>query len=309
MKVVIAGGSGFLGTALATALVAERHEVIVLTRAARDAHGAAPVSGVKDVRHVPWNPDGTAGDWTPALVGAAALINLAGESIAGGRWSAARKELIERSRVLATRSLVTGIASLESPPALFLSGSAVGYYGPRGDEIISEDTAAGGDFLARVCVAWEAEAARAGSHRVRTVTLRTGLVLARAGGALPRMLLPFYLGIGGPLASGRQFWPWIHIDDWVGLVRWLISTPAVSGPVNATAPNPVTNAEFSRCLGRAMRRPALLPTPGFALRMLLGEMADGLLLSGQRAVPAKALAADAPFRFSRLEEALSDLFR
>lgn len=302
MKVVIAGGSGFLGTALAGALAAEQHEVIVLTRAARHA-------SAKGVRHVRWNPDGTAGDWTPALAGAAALINLAGESIAGGRWSEARKQHIESSRVLATRSLVKGITTLDSPPALFVSGSAVGYYGPRGDEIITEDAAAGGDFLARVCVVWEAEAERAASRGVRTVALRTGLVLARGGGALPRMLLPFRLGIGGPLASGQQFWPWIHIADWVGLVRWLINTPVVSGPVNATAPNPVTNAEFSRCLGRAMHRPALLPTPGFALRMLLGEMADSLLLSGQRAVPAKALAAHAPFRFSRLEDALSDLFR
>ena len=260
------------------------------------------------MRHVQWTPDGGTGAWTSALEGADAVINLAGESIGAGRWSAARKQRIEDSRVQATRSLVEAIAASSAPPPVFISGSAVGYYGPCGDEVVTEESPAGADFLAHVCATWEAEAARAASSSVRVVRLRTGLVLDRRGGALPRMLLPFKLGAGGPLGSGRQYWPWIHIDDWVNLVRWAIVTPALSGPVNVTSPNPVTNAEFARSLGRAMHRPAFLPTPGFALRLMLGEMADGLLLSGQRAVPAKALDAGFAFRYPQLDDALASLF-
>jgi uncharacterized protein (TIGR01777 family) len=210
--------------------------------------------------------------------------------------------------VEATRRLAEAIGGLTSPPKVFLSGSAVGYYGPCRDEVVTEVSPPGADFLAGVCVKWEAEAARAANSAVRVVELRTGLVLARNGGALPRMLTPFWLGVGGPLASGRQYWPWIHIDDWVNLVRWAITTPALSGPVNITAPHPVTNAEFARHLGRAMHRPSLLPTPAFALKLLLGEMAEGLLLSGQRAVPARALATDFVFAYDQVEAALANLF-
>jgi uncharacterized protein len=210
--------------------------------------------------------------------------------------------------VQAKRSLVAAIASSSTPPPVFISGSAVGYYGPCGDEVVTEDSPAGADFLAQVCRSWEAEAERAASSRVRVVRIRTGLVLDRRGGALPRMLLPFRLGAGGPLGSGRQFWPWIHIDDWVRLVRWAIVTPALSGPVNVTSPDPVPNMEFARSLGRAMHRPSVLPTPAFALRLMLGEMADGLLLSGQRAVPAKASGAGFAFRHAHLDEALASLF-
>jgi uncharacterized protein len=301
MRVIISGGSGLLGTALVGALAEERHEVVVLTR------GSA-ASPSPRVRHVPWTPDGGTGAWTAALEGAEAVINLAGESIGAGRWSAGRKRHLEDSRVLATRSLVEAIAASSAPPPVFISGSAVGYYGPCRDDIVTEASPAGADFLAHVCARWEAEAARAESSTVRVIGLRTGLVLDRKGGALPRMLLPFTLGIGGPLGSGRQYWPWIHIDDWVNLVRWTIVTPAVSGPVNVTSPNPVPNAEFARSLGRAMHRPAFLPTPGFALRLMLGEMADGLLLSGQRAVPAKALELGFTFRYEGLEDALAALF-
>jgi hypothetical protein len=301
MKIIIAGGSGLLGTALVAALADERHEVVVLTR-------RPPPGGASPVRHVQWTPDGGTGAWTTAIEGAAAVVNLAGEPIGAGRWSAARKQRIEDSRVLATRSLVQAIAAAGAPPPVFISGSAVGYYGPCGDELVTEASPAGADFLAHVCVRWEAEAARASGSTVRVIVLRTGLVLAASGGALPRMLLPFKLGAGGPLGSGRQYWPWIHIDDWVALVRWAIVTPALAGPVNVTSPDPMPNAEFARRLGRAMHRPALLPTPGFALRLMLGEMADGLLLSGQRAVPAKALGAGFAFQYPRLDEALAALF-
>jgi uncharacterized protein len=234
-------------------------------------------------------------------------VNLAGESIAGRRWSAAHKARILDSRVGATRSLAAAIRRASSPPPVFVSGSAVGYYGPLGDETVTEDHPAGADFLASVCVQWEQEAARA-SDRTRVVSVRTGLVLAREGGALPQMLPPFKLGAGGQVGSGRQYWPWIHRDDWVALVRWAITNAAVAGPLNATAPNPVTNKAFAGAVGRALHRPAFMPAPAFALRLLLGEMADALLLSGQRAIPAKAERLGFKFRFTHVDEALNEIF-
>src|SRR5206468_12654328 len=176
----------------------------------------------------------------------------AGESIAGSRWTAAHKRRILDSRVQATRSLVAAIRGAATPPRVFVSGSAVGYYGPLDDEIATEDTRPGSDFLAGVCVQWEAEAARAASDRTRVVGIRTGLVLERDGGALPEMLPPFRFGAGGPVGSGRQYWPWIHRQDWIDLVRWTIRTPTASGPINAAAPNPVTNTAFARALGKAL---------------------------------------------------------
>lgn len=301
MKVIIAGGRGLLGNALSAALVRDHHEVVVLTRRPADKSTAG-------VRLLQWIPASRTGSWLAEIGEAGAVVNLAGESIAAGRWSAARKQQIETSRIVATRNLVEAIAASNSRPLVFVSGSAVGYYGPCGDEIVTEAAPPGTDFLAGVCARWESEAARAASPTVRVIGLRTGLVLARTGGALPRMLLPFRLGIGGRLAAGRPYWPWVHIDDWVGLVQWAIATPGISGPINVTAPHPVTNAEFARHLGRAMHRPAWLPTPAFALRVMLGEMAEGLLLSGQRAVPDKALRADFSFRYPHLASALADLF-
>lgn len=301
MKIIIAGGRGLLGTALSVSLTRDGHEVVVLTRGT----GEGPVAGARYVR---WAPGNGPGPWNEELSGALAVVNLAGEPIGAGRWSGARKRRITESRIVATRCLAQAIGVSTPPPSVFLSGSAVGYYGPCGDEVITENAPPGADFLAGVCARWEAEAARASASAVRVVVLRTGLVLARNGGALPRMLPPYWFGAGGPLASGRQYWPWIHIDDWVSLVRWAISTGVLSGPINVTAPHPVANAEFARHLGRAMHRSSLLPTPAFVLRMLLGEMADALLLSGQRAVPAKALATHFVFRYPRLEAALAHLF-
>src|SRR5262249_50431166 len=193
-------------------------------------------------------------------------------------------------------------------PSVFVSGSAVGFYGALGDEVATEDQPAGSDFLAGVCVQWEREAARAAGPRTRLVAIRTGLVLEKDGGALPQMLPPFRFGAGGPVGSGRQYWPWIHRQDWIGLVRWAIDTPGVSGPVNATAPKPVTNAEFARSLGRALHRPAFMPAPAFALRLILGEMADALLLSGQRAIPAKAERFGYKFQYAELDRALAAIF-
>ena len=302
MKIVIAGGSGFLGRPLAAALAVDGHEVVTLSR------GGGPARGQTRSRAVTWSPDGNSGPWASELDGAAAVVNLAGESIAGRRWSDTQKQRILDSRVAATRSLVAAFQAAKHPPPVFVSGSAVGYYGPRGDEKISEDTPPGSDFLANVCVQWEAEANRAPSAATRLVCLRTGLVLERDGGALPQMLPPFRFGVGGPVGSGRQYWPWIHRADWIGLVQWAIRTPTVSGAINLTAPNPVTNAEFAQALGRAMHRPAFMPAPAFALRLMLGEMADGLLLSGQRAVPERPEQLGFAFRYSRVDDALAALF-
>ncbi len=206
-----------------------------------------------------------------------------------------------------TRRLVDAMHAATRPPRVFVSGSGVGYYGPRGDELVTETTPAGGDFLAEVCVAWEAEARRA-ADRTRVVCVRTGLVLERDGGALPQMLPPFRFGAGGPVGSGRQYWPWIHRADWVAMVRWAIASERVDGPLNAVAPAPVTNSAFAKALGRAMHRPAFMPAPAFALKLLLGEMADALLLSGQRAIPAKAERLGFTFQYRDLDAALAALF-
>jgi uncharacterized protein (TIGR01777 family) len=236
------------------------------------------------------------------------IVNLAGESIADRRWSTEQKQRILESRVRATRSLVAAIERVSRQPHTFVSGSAVGFYGPHGDEIVTEETQAGSDFLANVCARWEAEARRAGSSRTRVVCVRTGLVLARDGGALPPMLPPFKIGAGGPLGSGRQYWPWIHREDWLGLLHWAVRNDQVIGAVNATAPEPVTNAVFARELGRALHRPSFMPAPAFALRLMLGEMADGLLLTGQRAVPAKAHALGFSFKYRQVDTALAAIF-
>jgi len=302
MRIVIAGGSGFLGRPLAAALAADGHDVVTLTR------GSGPRRGQTRSRAVAWTPDGDTGPWAAEIDGAGAVVNLAGESIAGRRWSAAQKQRILDSRVHATRSLVSAIQAAEAPPPVFLSGSAVGYYGPRGDEVIPEDTPAGSDFLAGVCAQWEAEAMLAASDGTRVTCIRTGIALEKDGGALPQMLPPFRFGVGGPVGSGRQYWPWIHRADWIALMQWAIRTPAAAGAINGTAPNPVTNAEFARALGRAMHRPAIMPAPGFALRVILGEMADALLLSGQRAVPARPESLGFVFRYTRVEQALDALF-
>lgn len=301
MKIVIAGGSGFLGRPLADTLLHDGHEVIVLSRTpdARVAPGA---------RAAAWTPGGT-GPWVSHIDGAGVVVNLAGESIGGRRWSAARKQRIDVSRIDATRSLVEAIGAAEVPPPVFVSGSAVGFYGPCGDEVVTEDSRPGNDFLAHVCRHWEAEAMAASTPRTRVVCVRSGLVLERDGGALPQMLPPFRFGVGGPVGSGRQYWPWIHRQDWIDLVLFALRTPSLSGPVNATAPAPVTNAEFARALGRALRRPALIPAPAPALRLLLGEMAGPLLLSGQRAVPARAERHGFTFRFREIDAALAALFQ
>lgn len=300
MRTILAGGTGFLGRPLAQALVADGHEVVVLTR-------SGDATRNDGTRHVHWDPTDPGGAWNSVVDGADTVVNLSGESIAGGRWTASHKQRILDSRVNATRALAHAIGSARKAPGTFISGSAVGYYGPLGDQIVTEDHPAGSDFLADVCRAWEAEAHRARAQ-TRVVCVRTGLVLDKDGGALQKMLLPFKLGAGGPLGSGRQYWPWIHKRDWIDLVRWAIGTPSVAGPVNATGPAPVTNAEFTKALGKALHRPAFLPAPAFALRLVMGEMADALLLSGQRAVPANAQDQGYVFHYRRIDDALAAIF-
>ena len=300
MNIVIAGGSGFLGSALTRALVTEGHDVTILTR-----QNPAP-SARPHVSSVVWTPDGSTGPWADTINGADAVINLAGESIAAKRWSAAQKQKLRDSRLLATRSLTTAIRRAARTPAAFISGSAVGYYGDRGEETLTETSPPGHDFLAELAKQWEAAATDV-EQVTRVALIRTGIVLDREGGALPKMLPPFKMFVGGPLGSGTQYMPWIHKDDWVRLVSWTLTHEGARGPLNATSPAPVTNAEFSKALGRVMKRPSLLPAPAFALRIALGEMADALLLSGQRALPVRATDLGFSFRYANIDEALASV--
>jgi len=299
MRIAIAGGTGVLGHALVRALRADGHRVRLLTRRPRDADDVA------------WSPnpdDKRAQSWTSEIDGSDAVINLAGESIAGGRWNAARKQAIRDSRLKATGALVLAIANARRRPPLFISASAVGFYGNRGDERLTEDSSPGTDFLADVCRDWERIALEVAPIS-RVVRVRTGVVLGRGGGALPPMALPFRLFVGGPVGSGTQYMSWIHIDDWVAMVRWALQTGAVSGPINVTAPTPVTNTDFAHALGHALHRPAFMRTPAFALRVLLGEeMAEALVLGGQRVLPARAETMGYSFKYKELESALRSIY-
>jgi uncharacterized protein len=308
MKLVIAGGTGFLGNALCWTWAEEEHDVRVLTRSlppGQAQHESG--TGKPGITRVGWRPDGQGDGLARELDGASVLINLAGESVGGGRWTAARKQALRDSRLLATRSLVTALAQASDPPHTFISASAIGYYGDRGAEPLTEEAAPGGDFLAHLCVEWEAEAQRAARPELRLVMLRTGLVLEKSGGVLGRMLTPFRFFAGGRLGSGRQYMSWVHRLDWIEMVRWIVDTPSVVGPVNVTAPHPVTNTEFSHALGRALHRPALLPAPRFALKIALGEFADSVLAS-QRALPGRPLANGYHFRYPEIDIAFRGIF-
>lgn len=304
MHIVLTGATGFLGRPLVRQLAADGHTALLLARSGKTRDGVPPD---EQVRTITWTPDDPPGALLQALDGADAVINLAGEPMAGRRWTDAQKRRIRDSRIRTTQVLAATIAGMSNPPATFISGSAIGYYGLLGAEPIDESAPAGDDFVARVCRDWEAAATIARSARTRVVLLRTSLVLHPGGGALQQMLTPFRLGVGGPLGSGRQYWSWIHRQDWIDLVRFLLVSPHADGPVNASAPSPVTNAEFSRALGRVLHRPAFLPAPAFALRLLFGEMADAMLLGGQRVMPVAATALGFVFRHPRLDGALRDL--
>lgn len=296
MRLVITGASGFIGSTLCPRLLEQGHSLTLLTRGApRDAGGP-------DKRWLHWTP-GALREWQSALDGADGVIHLAGEPIAEKRWSAAQRQRIEQSRIDSTRSLVQAIAEAERKPKFLVSASAIGYYGPRGDEIVTEETGPGSDFLSKVCRAWEEEAKKAEELGVRVVLLRTGIVLGRGGGALAKMAEPFKYFVGGKLGSGRQWMSWIHLEDQMRLIVELMHNSRASGPINATAPNPVTNKEFCKTLGQVMHRPCWATVPAFALRLALGEMAD-MLLTGQRVIPAVAQKLGFQFLYPHLRDAL-----
>ncbi len=292
MRIVISGSSGLIGSALVPALEAAGHQVVRLVRTSTDE-----ASG-----EISWNP--TAGDLHPdAVEGVDAVINLNGRSIAGDRWSPQIREDLRASRLDPTTTLADAVRRAKRPPSLLINASAVGFYGDRGEESLDESSSSGEGFLAELSRDWEAAALATRSEDTRVVLLRLGMVLAREG-ALGKMLTPFKLGLGGPVGSGRQFWPWVAIDDVSGIVDFILHRPEIVGPVNVVAPQETRCSEFARTLGRALSRPAILPAPAFAVRLALGEMADSLLLASQRVRPKILETAGYEFRNPTLDGAI-----
>jgi uncharacterized protein len=293
MKIIISGSTGLVGTALVFNLVAEGHEIFRLVRS-------------KSEEGIYWNPNEPVPDRS-ALEGFDVVIHLAGESIAEGRWNEEKKRKIRKSRIEGTRHLTEAITSLNSPPRLFICASASGYYGDRGTEILVEETPAGQGFLPDVCREWEAATDPAATKGIRVVNLRFGIILSQNGGALPKMLSPFRLGVGGRIGSGKQYWSWIDLEDVVGVIESVIQNETLQGPVNTSTPNPVTNAEFTQILARVLKRPAFFPVPAFAARAAFGEMADALLLCSARMQPSKLIASGYTFAYPDLESSLRHL--
>lgn len=299
MRIIITGGSGLLGRILTDKLTAEGHELLILSRNPAQVRGLP--TGAKAIG---W--DGrTAAGWGDLITAETAIINFAGANIGEGRWTAARKKEILESRVLAGQAVVAAVASAAHKPTVVIQSSAVGYYGNRGDELLGETAAPGQDFTAEVCVAWEQAAEPLTAH-TRLVTIRTGVVLTTEGGALAKMLTPFKLFAGGPFGSGKQWFPWIHLEDEIGAIWHLLHHPSAQGTFNLTAPGVLRNGEFAKMLGKVMNRPAIAAVPSFALRLALGEMAD-LVLHGQRATADKLLASGYQFQFPQAEAALQHL--
>ena len=294
MNVLISGVTGLIGSAVKRLLAAEGHEVVGLTRRHPPGEGA-----------IGWDPSAGVLD-AARLADFHAVVHLAGENI-GTRWTPARKREIRKSRVDGTRLVCERLASLEAPPEVLICASAIGYYGDRGDELLTEESPPGQGFLAEVCQEWEAATEPARQKGIRVVNLRIGVVLSPEGGALPKMLTPFKLGLGGRVGSGRQYWSWIARDDVAGAIRHALLTPALNGPVNATAPHPATNAEFTKVLGRVLGRPTLLPLPAAAARLMLGEAANELLLGSGRILPKRLQESGYEFRYPELDEALRSM--
>lgn len=294
MRIILTGSSGLIGSQLKRQLREQDHEVIALVR-------SQPTSASERYwkpSEMTLNPD--------ALEGADAVIHLAGAGIADSRWSDEQKRLIYRSRIDSTRLLVERMAEMRAKPDVFVSASAVGYYGDRGDTLLDETSAAGDGFLATVCRDWEYEALRAQEYGIRTAVMRTGIVLDSGGGALGQMLLPFKLGVGGRLGSGAQYMSWVSIDDTVAAYLHALNNDDIDGPVNVTAPHPVTNREFTRTLGNVLNRPTVLPVPAFGVKALFGEMGEKLLLEGARVRPEVLLETGFEFHYTDLERCLED---
>lgn len=296
MKVLVTGTSGLIGSALVPSLTTEGHTVTALVR-----HSIAPAR-----KELYWNPAENLIDETH-LEGFDAVVHLAGENIAARRWSDAQKKRIRDSRVNGTRLLAETLAKLLHPPRVLVCASAIGFYGDRGDEIMTEESAPGAGFLSDTCREWEAASDAAGQKGIRVVRLRFGVVLSPKGGALAKMLLPFKMGVGGKIGSGRQYMSWIALDDAVSAIHHAIANKSLTGPVNVTAPQAVTNAMFTMTLGKVLSRPTIFPLPAFAARMAFGEMADELLLASTRVQPRKLSASGYSFRYPTLEGALRHL--
>ena len=288
MKIVVTGSTGLVGSALVPSFASAGHEVV---RLKRPSH---------------WDPEKRTVDLA-AFAGVDAVVHLAGESIASGRWTAARKERILESRVTGTKLIAETIGRLDPPPQVLVSASAIGYYGDRGNEVLREESGPGTGFLPQVCRQWEAATDAATGKGIRVVHLRTGLVLSGKGGAMGKMLLPFKMGAGGKIGSGDQYWSWISIDDLCAAIAHCVRTTGLHGPVNTVSPSPVTNLEFTKALGRVLGRPTIFPMPAFAARIALGEMADALLLASARVEPAKLLASGFVFRHKDVEPALRQI--
>jgi len=303
MKVLISGGSGFIGSHLVASLVNDGHDVVVLSRRPE------PMNTARGVRYVTWDARGANGDWVKELSGAQAVVNLAGASIGSWPWTRRRMAELLSSRLSATTALVQALEQTAAqPPPVLVSASGIDYYGDRGDEVITEESQAGDSFLARLSQQWETAAQKAEPLGVRVVRIRTAMVFGREAFAFRLLTLPFRLFVGGPLGNGRQWFTWIHIDDIVGLYRLALEDPRVSGAVNAVAPDIRREREVAKEIGRVLRRPSLIPVPAFVLKLVLGKEAQ-LLLHGRRAEPAKARGYGYQFRFGGLHEALEDIRR
>jgi uncharacterized protein (TIGR01777 family) len=305
MRIFITGGTGLVGQRLVRQLQKRGDRAVILTR--RYGH-ARQVIG-PDVQLVEGDPM-KSGDWMDAVGDCDAVVHLAGENVFGRRWNADYKKLLYDSRILSTQNIVEALrrkpGRADGRSKVLVNASAIGYYGPRGDEELTEESPAGSDFLAKLCVDWENAARAAESVGVRVAMIRTGVVLDKEGGALAKLLTPFKLGFGGPVAKGNQWMSWIHHADLVGLFLFAVDNPDAHGPLNGTAPNPATNREFGKTLGRVLHRPALVWTPGIALRAMVGEAA-GLIVAGQRVIPKGALGLGYSFQYPTLEAALGQI--
>jgi uncharacterized protein (TIGR01777 family) len=298
MKILITGSTGLVGTALTQDLQRAGNTVCRLIRPGASSQTIGNSQGFD----VTWNP--ATGELGGAAVGADAVVNLAGASIADGRWTPQRKDLLRSSRVDTTRALVQALAKMSARPRVLVSASATGYYGNRGDETLTESSQPGNGFLSEIAKEWESEALKAEVLGVRVVRARFGVILSKNGGALPQMMRPFQFGVGGRIGTGKQWLSWITLDDTVAILRLALENATITGALNVVSPQPVTNADFTKILAATLHRPALFPAPAFALRLLLGEMADALLLSGQRAIPAQLQKLNHPFLHPNLPNAL-----